>query len=235
MRGLLITATDTGAGKTVTTCWLARELACAGHRVGCYKPVCSGCERHHDGSRHWGDIDALAAAIGNAFPHERICPQRFDAPLAPPAAAQREGRSIDSTLMRTGARWWSDHVDVLLIEGVGGLLCPIATNETLADLARDLGFPIILVSPLILGSINHTLMTIEVARHRDLRIAGIIFNDVRGQGEDLLEGTLAEISTRTTIPLVGMIPFNRTGELRPFATGTSIDWMQLAAPPRKTE
>lgn len=228
MRGLFITGTDTGVGKTVVTCLVARDLRNRGHRIGCYKPVCTGREPSPAGEHRWADVDALSAAIGDAFPRDRICPQTFDAPLAPPSAARAEGREVDPALMREGAAWWRDRVDVLLVEGVGGLLCPIATNETVADVACDLGFPLLIVSPLILGTINHTLMTIDIARQRGLAVSGVLFNDVRGDGEQVQESTISEIASRTEVPLLGIVPYNRADDLRSFDSECKIDWMSLA-------
>ncbi|MGD9857796.1 MAG: dethiobiotin synthase [Planctomycetaceae bacterium] len=231
MRGLFITGTDTGVGKTVATGMIARDLCAAGHRTGCYKPVCSGSEPAVDGSRRWSDVEALSAAIGDAFPKGRICPQTFHAPLAPPAAAHREGREVDAALLREGARWWAGQVDVLLIEGVGGLLCPITADESVADLAVDLGFPLLIVSPLVLGTVNHTLMTIEVARHRGLQVSGILFNEVSRTAGGVSESSHTEIAARTTVPVLGTIPFLSNPEsnrLRLFPDPVSIDWAQIA-------
>ena len=94
------------------------------------------------GNCYWTDIEELHAATGGRFPRERICPQRFDAALAPPAAARAEQRTVDMKLLRSGADWWPAHCDFLLIEGAGGLLSPIAADETVADIAGDLGYPL---------------------------------------------------------------------------------------------
>src|SRR5690606_6781856 len=112
------------------------------------KPVCSGGVPDGAGGIVWDDVRSLASAVGNAFPDDRICPQRFLAPLAPPVAARREGRRVDADLLRQGARWWQGRVDLLLVEGVGGLLCPLPDDETVADLAGDLGWPLIIVAHL---------------------------------------------------------------------------------------
>ena len=116
MRGLFVTGTDTGVGKTWVTAMVARHLVQQEIQVGAYKPTASGSQ-----NGRWADVDVLREAIGGRFPEERICPQRFDAPLAPPEAARLENREIDPGLLRSGALWWSDQVDTLLVEGVGGL------------------------------------------------------------------------------------------------------------------
>ncbi len=228
MRGLFVTGTDTGVGKTVATSLIARQLCRSGHRTGCYKPVCSGSETLADGTRRWADVEALSAAIGDAHPRNRICPQTFDAPLAPPAAARLERREVNRALLRQGAAWWSAHADVLLVEGVGGLLCPIADGETVADLATDLGFPLLIISPLVLGTINHTLMTIDVARNRRLDVAAIVFNDVSGEGESVRESTLSEIASRCSVPLSGLIAYNQVDRILPLGGDGATDWMNAA-------
>ena len=104
--------------------------------MGAYKPTASGVE---DG--RWADVVALGEAVGGGFPEERICPQRFAAPLAPPEAARQENRTVDPVLLRTGTEWWEKQVEVLLVEGVGGLLCPLTDTETIVDLLAMPGLP----------------------------------------------------------------------------------------------
>ncbi|MCA9024250.1 MAG: dethiobiotin synthase [Planctomycetaceae bacterium] len=230
MQGLFITATDTGAGKTHCASLIASELRSAGHRVGCYKPVCSGGEVAADGRLRWEDIQILSDAIDHRFPIERICPQTFAAPLAPPAAARHENRNVDPSLLRTGAQWWSDRVDFLCVEGVGGLLCPLTETETVADLAGDLGFPLLIVCPLILGTINHTLLTIEVAEARNLSIAGLVLNHIRPVTDEVSESTIAEIVSRTTVPILATMPFNERDRLRPMQGDERISWVKHFGP-----
>ncbi len=230
MRGLFITATDTGAGKTHCTNLITRDLSSQGHRVGCYKPVCSGGEPTADGQLRWGDIEILSEALDDRFSPERICPQKFAAPLAPPAAARHENREVDRSVLREGANWWSDQVDLLCIEGVGGLLCPLTEDETVADLAGDLGFPLVIVCPLVLGTINHTLLTIEVAETRNLPIAGLVVNHIRPVTDAVSESTIAEITTRTTVPILAKMHFGEREMLRPIDGAERIDWTRHFGP-----
>jgi dethiobiotin synthetase len=176
MKGLFVTGTDTDVGKTWITSLIARQLRAAEVRVGTYKPACSGSEMDANETPLWADIEALAEATGREFSTERICPQRFTAPLAPPVAAAAEGRTIDAALLRSGIDWWRNEVDGLLVEGVGGLLCPLTETETIADFAVDLGFPVLVVSRPALGTINHTLLTLNVARQRGLNVVGVVLN-----------------------------------------------------------
>jgi dethiobiotin synthetase len=121
-RGLFITGTDTGVGKTYVTALAAREALRQGLSVGAYKPACSGATREPGGSLVWNDLRVLEEAIQFRQAAERICPQRFAAPLAPPVAARTEGRTVHAKLLRDAAYWWEGRVELLLIEGVGGLL-----------------------------------------------------------------------------------------------------------------
>ncbi len=224
MQGLFFTGTDTGVGKTWITTMAARQLGQLGIRVGAYKPVASGVENNR-----WADIDALAEAIGGEFPDERICPQRFDAPLAPPEAARQEDREVDAGLLRSGARWWSQQVDLLVVEGVGGLLCPLTETETVADLAAGLGWPIVIVARNALGTINHTLLTIEAARHRGLDIAGVVLNqpDPPDSLDRSPETNAATIDRLGHVKILGHVAYGGHDLLPPDGT-TTIDWSELA-------
>lgn len=234
MRGLFITGTDTGVGKTFVTAWMARELAAQGVPVGAYKPACSGAETAADGSAVWPDVAALSAALTHGFPSERICPQRFRAPLAPPVAARQEGGEVDAALLRAGAAWWEDRVEVLLVEGVGGLLCPLTDHETVADLAGDLGFPLLIVARLGLGTINHTLLTIEAARSRGLAVAGVLLNECEPAADDpAAASNPGELVPRCPVPVLGVLRHGGTGGLLHSGQPTKMDWSSLATPPRR--
>ena len=229
--GLFITGTDTGVGKTFVTAGIARQLVAQGVAVGVYKPVCSGCELDSARRPFWPDVAELAAAAGGRFDLERICPQRFEAPLAPPVAARLEGRTVDSQLLREGARWWSGRADVLLVEGVGGLLCPLTDAETVADLAVYLGFPLVIVARLGLGTINHTLLTLEAAQRRGLSVAGLVLNEARPGTPDLLvETNPLEIAARTRVPILAILRHSPAGRLLPVEGATRMDWLSLARP-----
>lgn len=223
MRGLFVTGTDTGVGKTWVTAMVARHLVQQEIQVGAYKPTASGSE---DG--RWADVDVLREAIGGRFPEERICPQRFDAPLAPPEAARLENREIDPGLLRSGALWWSDQVDTLLVEGVGGLLCPLTGSETIADLAVDLGWPIVIVARNALGTINHTLLTIDVARRRGLKISGVVLNqpeppDPHDRSLDTNAGTIGRLGN---VEILGHVAYG-SRDLLPFDGTATIDWLAV--------
>jgi dethiobiotin synthetase len=175
--GLFITGTSTEVGKTHVTAMIARALLRAGRRVGVYKPVASGCRR--DGEIATAD-DAIALweAAGRPGELEYVCPQRFLAPLAPPRSARLEGRQVDAQLMRSGVDYWRARSEVVLVEGAGGLMSPLSDADYNVDLARDLGYPLVIVAANELGVINSTLQTVITARAKapQLRVAGVVLN-----------------------------------------------------------
>lgn len=177
MKTLFVTGTDTNAGKTWITCLLLRQFADRGLRVGAYKPACSGALPLPDGGWHWQDVDLLQAACGWTGHPDQICPQRFQAPLAPNVAAAEEQKCVDQDLLVTGLNAWAGIADLVVVEGAGGLLCPLSEHWTILNLAQELNAPVLIVAGNRLGVINHTLLTVQVAVASGLTVAGIILND----------------------------------------------------------
>lgn len=230
--GLLITGTDTGVGKTFVTVMIAEQLRQAGIVVGTYKPACSGSVETSTGAV-WEDVERLFQATGGSIARDRICPQRFHAPLAPPVAARRENRAVDAAHLREGAGWFDGRCDLLLVEGVGGLLCPLTTTTTVADLAVELDLPVLIVARAGLGTINHTLLTVEAARSRDLRIAGVVLNACDGPVDDGAAASNAEeIVHRSGVEILGAVEYGRPARLLRPSAGEKIDWRCLADRPR---
>lgn len=213
-RGLLITGTDTGVGKTVFTSALARGLRSRGVRVAPYKPVCSGAKRRADGTLSWSDVDLLAAAADHAWPVERICPQFFQADLSPPAAAHLEGRHVDEELLRGGYEWLQERADLVLVEGAGGFYSPISSNWLNADLAVEWGLPIIVVAANRLGTINQTLLTIEAIRNKKLNLVGVVLNQLTPVPDASAASNAAEIAGRGGVRILTEIHFQPGAELQ---------------------
>ncbi|MCA9036050.1 MAG: dethiobiotin synthase [Planctomycetaceae bacterium] len=178
MKKLLITGTDTSIGKTYTTCLLARQMRQSGLRTGIYKPVCSGSEPGRDGVRTWPDLDAIQAELSADIPLDLICPQRFHASIAPSESAKAEGEFVDESVLVEGCSAWQAYADFLLIEGAGGLLCPLTDSLSVAGFAERCQLPIVVVASNRLGMVNHTLLTIEAARSRGLQIRAVVLNQV---------------------------------------------------------
>ena len=177
MHCLCILGTDTEIGKTYVTAKLAGELVRAGRRIGVYKPAASGVALGSGES----DADFLAAAARVEVPIERVCPQCFAAPLAPPVAASLEGRLVNEQQLISGAVWWQERCQLLLVEGAGGVLSPISQRWTCLDLALELSkviesFHVLLVTEHRLGMVNQTLMALEAIDRRKLPLLGTFIN-----------------------------------------------------------
>jgi dethiobiotin synthetase len=169
MNALLITGTDTGVGKTWVGRALGRALAAAGRRVVAIKPVETGCADATAGDE---DGALLAAATGQAEPLAAL--HRYEAPLAPALAAERAGETIDLDAMVLRMEALGADADVVLIEGVGGLLSPITWDWTVVELARTLGASALVVGSDRLGVINHTLLTLSALELAGLEVAGVV-------------------------------------------------------------
>ncbi len=227
--GLFVTGTDTAVGKTHVAVRILRELSARGTKAGAYKPVCSGAIQEPDKTVRWDDIERLRGALDETWSDDKISPQRFLAPLAPPLAARLEGREVDFRKAVEGARWWNGRVDLLLVEGAGGLLAPVSSVEFIADLAREIGFPLVIVARCGLGTINHTLLTIEAAKHRGLMIAGVVLNQSHpGDDYSLAESNAAEIESRGGCPVLGVMKWGESDGLQRHGSPVTIAWAELA-------
>lgn len=194
MKGLFVTGTDTGVGKTVVTAAIALALRALGVDVGVVKPIQTG----------EGDAETLRRLAELEAEPQEIAPYSFAAPLAPLVSARLEGKTIDvtevaSTTLRLAARH-----DVALVEGIGGLCVPISEGATVVDLAVALGFPLAIVARAGLGTVNHTLLTVREARRRDLEVAGVVLNGA----EDESTATNTElIQAFTGVPVLARVPW----------------------------
>ena len=221
--GLFITGTDTEVGKTFVASLIVKQLSAAGHRVGVYKPVASDCVS--DG-RELVSEDAvhLWQAAGRPLSLEAVCPQRFEAPLAPHLSAAKSGHVLDASLLRTGIEVWADQCDVIIVEGAGGLMSPIGDDEFIADLAMDFGYPTVIVTPNVIGAINQTLQTLITAScFRDgIPVAGVVLNDARSFDADIsMESNREEIAKRSARPMLTRLRYEQE------EFDDLIDWMQV--------
>ena len=220
-RGLFITGTGTSVGKTYIAALMARSLLSAGRKVGVYKPVASGCELR-EGNLVSPDAVALWQAAGQAGTLEKVCPQRFAAPLAPHRAAWAENRDVDSQLLRAGIEYWRRECDILLVEGAGGLMSPVTVDEYNADLAHDFGYPLVIVTANALGTINATLQTLLAAEKYDLSVAGIVLNSMPLPHDDpSTQSNADELRKRCSRPVLAEVTHGA-------GFGHDADWWALA-------
>jgi dethiobiotin synthetase len=200
MRGLFVTGTDTGVGKTEIACGLLRAWRAAGRDVAAMKPAQSGVEPGIA-----SDAERLAAAAATGDPAELVCPYSFAAPLAPAVAARLAGVAIDLPRILAAARELAARHEGVLVEGAGGLLVPLTPRETYADLAVALGFPVLVVARTGLGTVNHTALTVEALRARGLELAGVVLNAATAARDPSEPHNAAEIERLTAAPVLGAI------------------------------
>jgi dethiobiotin synthetase len=201
-RGLFITATDTGVGKTEVACALVRGHRARGLDVGAMKPAQSG---HEPGEA--SDADRLRAAAGEADPAELVCPYTFAAPLAPAVAARLEGQSVSLPRILEAARALAARHAALVVEGAGGLMTPLTDRETYADLAVALGLPVLVVGRAGLGTVNHLALTCEALRARGLAVHGIVLNRLSPSGDPSEPHNPAQIERLTGSRVLASLPY----------------------------
>jgi dethiobiotin synthetase len=227
-RGIFITGTDTDVGKSYVAALVAKALTRAGHRVGVYKPVASGCILQDD-ELISEDAVLLWKAAGRPGDLEHVCPQRFAAPLAPHLAAREEGKRVDGKLLREGLQYWRERSDIVLVEGAGGLMSPLSGDDYNADLAREFGYPLLVVSPNVLGTINQTLQTlITAAAHGGgLPVAGVVLNEIRPIPDASAGGKFAELRRHCKSPVLASVPWKAA------QIDGEVDWAALAREPNR--
>lgn len=212
-RGLFITGTDTGVGKTIVTATVATALKGHGVNPGVMKPLVTG-----TGTRDSGlpDPDWLASTTGVTDPPDLIAPYRFRLSAAPLVAAAEAGVSIDLNRIVRAFQDLSARHDCVLVEGIGGVLVPLTSALFVVDLVKLLSIPTLVVARASLGSINHTLLTLDCLRNRGVPTLGLIFNNPAHPPAD------ADLSE--TVPTILRLSGARSfGEL-PYCEGLPGTW-----------
>jgi dethiobiotin synthetase len=196
--GLFISGTDTGVGKTWVACRLAEWGHAQGWRMGVLKPAESG---------GGGDARALIRASGSQLPLDLVRPYAFRLPLAPAVAAAAEGRRVALAPIRRAFKSVAARSDWTLVEGAGGLLVPYAPGWDGAGLAKRLGLPVLLVARAGLGTINHSLLSVEAARRRGLTVLGVLLNGRVKPGDRSSATNADQISTLGRVRVWGPAPW----------------------------
>jgi dethiobiotin synthetase len=205
-RAYFITGTDTEIGKTYVACALLHAFRRQGLTAVGMKPVAAGT----DAAGHNDDVEALIAASSLALPRERVNPYCFADPIAPHIAAAEAGVVISSERISESLRELSAQADVVVVEGVGGFVVPLAEGFDAADLAAALALPAILVVGMRLGCLNHALLTVEAIRARGLPLAGWIANRIDPAMSRFAEN-LATLQASIAAPLLGVVPYAAGG------------------------
>ena len=174
-QAFFITGTDTGIGKTYIACKLIKQYVAQGYKVVGMKPVAAGCE-YVNGEWINDDVLKLEAASNIKVPRMLTNPYSFKEAIAPHIAAELEGKTIEVTLIKQAFNELCKLADIVIVEGAGGFLVPLNNTNDMADLAKALDIPIIVVFGIKLGCINHALLTIESIKARNFRLEGWVAN-----------------------------------------------------------
>jgi len=217
-----VTGTDTGVGKTVAAGAIAYCLRQGGIKVGVFKPIATGCELRREGLVS-PDAEFLAHCSDTASPLEQINPVRFRAALAPLVAAERAKTDIPWEESQLAYQNIVAQHDLVVVEGIGGVMVPIQKDYLVLDLMIDLALPVVIVARSGLGTINHTLLTLEACRKRDLKVLGIVINQYQADRADLAEESnprvIAEVGK---VPVISIIPADAKTSLRSGRLGPDV-------------
>ncbi len=220
MRGLFVTGTDTGAGKTIVSAALVAAMRRSGEHVVAHKPVVSGLD---EPAAPWPpDHELLAAAAGMS--PEDVAPLRFGPAVSPHLAARLDGARIDPAEVIARARAAGRREGTLIVEGVGGLLVPLSDEFTVRDLAVALGLEVLIAARPGLGTINHTLLTLQAARAAGLAVRAVVLTPwpeqpspmERSNRETIASLGQVEVSVLESIPSPTIAELARAGDTLPW-------------------
>ncbi len=212
-KGFFITGTDTGVGKTLITATLIKAIGIIGLKACGMKPIETGCLKEGDVLvPSDGMFIKTIARMEETI--RQVTPYCFESPLAPMPASEIDGISINFEKIRKAYTHLAKIYDVIVVEGIGGLLVPIKKDYFVLDLARDFGLPLIVVSRPGLGTLNHTMLTVNYAMKEGLDVAGIIINYNHPPKETLAEDTNPDIMRQISpVPLIGIVPYLKDLEI----------------------
>ena len=221
-RGVFVTGTDTEVGKTVAAGAIAHQLRKTGNTVGVFKPIATGCQPRREGLVS-SDVEFLAHCSDTISPLEQINPVRYREPLAPIVAAERAQIEIDWDSVQLAYRNIIQQHDLVVVEGIGGAMVPIQKDYLVLDLMVDLALPVLIVARSGLGTINHTLLTLEACRKRKLKVLGIVINRYHPDSSDVAEETNPRvIAAAGKVPVVAILPDDKETDLQSGRLGPDV-------------
>ena len=211
MKGIFITGTDTGVGKSVVTGLLAKYLREKGHKVITQKWIQTGSCIPADINLHLKIMGVSKSVIKNHLNY--ICPYVFKLPASPHLAAGFEKKRINVSKIKKSFELLSAKFDFVIVEGIGGALVPVNEKRLVIDIANELGLSVLIVAQNKLGAINHALMTIEVLKHRKMKILGVLFNNCKGENKLVLKDNPDIIRKITGQNMLGVLPWDKRFDL----------------------
>ena len=229
MRGVFVTGTDTEVGKSVVAAAICAALAARGERVAAFKPVVTGLDEEPGEYGH--DHELLARVAGAGHPPSEVAPYSFGPPVSPHLAAELAGVTIEPRKLVEKARAAAagaastDGDGALVCEGVGGLMVPITPGYLVRDLAVDLGLPVVIVARPGLGTINHTLLTVEAARAAGLRVAGIVMTPWPDEPSAMERSNRETVERLSGVEVSGLAPTSPNALAPAGATLPVDDWL----------
>ena len=233
--GLFITATDTEVGKTMITGAIARLLRQAGKKVGVLKPVATGCRHDREGLVS-ADAEFLAGCADTDYPLSVITPVCYKTPAAPLVSAAVERRAVDMEAIAAAYSYLAETCDVVLVEGIGGVLVPLTEDATILDLAAEMDLPTVIVARPDLGTINHTLLTLAAVRQAGLPVAGVVINGYNIMTAGIPEETAPEVIARCgRTNVLALVPYDPDSSVEQGRLGPAVleamalcDWDALS-------
>jgi dethiobiotin synthetase len=233
--GLFVTGTDTGVGKTLIAGAIAKILTDKGLKVGVFKPIATGCKRSWDGLIS-SDTKFLSCCANSDLSLSTITPVGYHTPAAPIVSAACDGSAIDFDRIAAAYKDICQNSDIVIVEGIGGVRVPLTEEFDLLDLAVEFALPAVIVARPNLGTINHTLMTIDCVRAAKLKIAGVVINGYKATESTTAEDTAPEVIAQCSgVDILSVVPFDETVDIEEpnlgeFIVGSLIDcdWAKLA-------
>jgi len=204
LRGLFVTGTDTEVGKSVVAACICAALVARGDRVAAFKPVVTGFDE--EAGEFGRDHELLARAANAGQAPDDVTPHTFGPAVSPHLAAELAGLTIEPTELATAAREQAGDEGVLVCEGVGGLMVPITPGYLVRDLAVDLGLPVVIAARPGLGTINHTLLTVEAARAGGLEVAAVVMTPWPDAPSPMEQSNRDTIASLGDVPVAGLPP-----------------------------
>lgn len=227
MPGLFVTGTDTGAGKTVVTAAVVAALRAAGDRVRVLKPVITGLDQPSD--TRWPHDHQILARAGDLDAHE-VAILRYGPPVSPHLAAELSGQTLDPSALVDEIRARSREDEILIVEGAGGLLVPLWGSYDMRALALDLELRLVIAARPGLGTINHTLLTLEAARRAGLDVAGVVMTPWSPSPSVMEESNRSTVSGLGGIEVSVLEPIDRPEPDLLAAAGARLplaDWLPV--------